>query len=103
AFGSRIQLFQSGPRILATEDKDVSTAVAAAFGNSGIVVNENFGTIESFEKIPSGVRMVFSKDGERHSAEASLAVVAVGWVANTAGLKLDVAGVETNQRGYVQV
>ena len=98
AFGSRVQLFQAGPRILPTEDEDVSAAVAAAFRESGIVVRENFGAIESFEKTPSGVRMIFSKDGVRDSAEAALAVVAVGWVANTAGLNLAAAGVETNQR-----
>ena len=103
AFGSRVQLFQAGRRILPTEDEDVSAAVAAAFRESGIVVRENFGDIESFEKTPSGVRMIFAKDGLRDSAEAALAVVAVGWVANAAGLSLATAGVETNQRGFVGV
>ena len=103
AFGSRVQLFQPGPRILPTEDEDVSAAVAAAFRESGIVVHENFGTIESFEKTPTGVRMNFSKSGDRDSAEASLAVVAVGWLANTAGLNLAAAGVETDDRGFVKV
>src|SRR5205809_1479420 len=103
AFGSRIQLFQAAPRILPAEDEDVSTAVAAAFRRSGIVVRENFGTIESFAKTPSGVRMVFSKDGVRDSAEATLVVVAVGWVANIAGLSLVTAGVETDHRGFVRV
>ena len=103
AFGSRIQLFQAGPRILPTEDEDVSAEVATAFRESGIVVRENFGEIDSFEKTPIGVRMIFSKDGARESAEAALAVVAVGWVANTAGLSLATAGVETNHRGFVRV
>ncbi|MGA3317992.1 MAG: NAD(P)/FAD-dependent oxidoreductase [Candidatus Korobacteraceae bacterium] len=103
AFGSRVQLFQAGPRILPTEDEDVSAAVAAAFRQSGMVVRENFGTIESFEKTPIGVRMVFSKDGARDSAEATLVVVAVGWVADTVGLNLVAAGVETDPRGYVRV
>jgi pyruvate/2-oxoglutarate dehydrogenase complex dihydrolipoamide dehydrogenase (E3) component len=102
-FGSRVQLFQAGPRILPTEDEDVSAAVAAAFRESGMVVRENFGTIESFEKMPSGVRIVFSKDGVRDTAEAVLVVVAVGWVADTAGLNLSAAGVETDPRGYVRV
>ena len=78
AFGSQVQLFQAAPRILPTEDEDVSAAVAAAFRESGMVVHEDFGTIESFEKTPSGVRMVFSKDGTRNSVEATLAVMAVG-------------------------
>src|SRR5262245_41600113 len=103
AFGSRIQLFQAGPRILPTEDEDVSAVVAATFRESGIVVRENFGEIESFEKTPHGVRMIFAKDGARDSAEAALAVVAVGWVANTIGLNLETAGVETDHRGFVRV
>jgi len=92
AFGTRVQLFEAAPRILATEDDDVAAAVRTAFRDSGIVVQENFGAIESFEKTPKGVRMNFSKDGKRDSAEATLAVVAVGWVADTAGLSLSAAG-----------
>ena len=103
ALGSRVQLFQAGPRILPTEDEDVSAVVTTAFRESGMVVRENFGSIESFEKTPSGVRMTFTKEGAHDSAEAALVVVAIGWVADTAGLNLPAAGVETNARGYVQV
>lgn len=103
AFGSRVQLFQAGPRILQTEDEDISAAVTAAFRGSAIVVRENFGDIKSFEKTPGGVRMIFSKDGAVDSAEAALAVVAVGWVANTAEMDLAKASVETDPRGFVQV
>ena len=103
AFGSRVQLFQAGPRILPTEDEDVSAAVAAAFRQSGMVVHEGFGVIESFEETPSGVRMIFTEDGRRENTEAALAVVAVGWIANTAALDLPIAGVEVNPRGFVQV
>ena len=103
AYGSRIQLFQSGRRILPSEDEDVSAAVSAAFRESGIVIQENFGTVEAFEKTPTGVRMIFSRGGDRNSAEATLAVVAVGWVADTAGLSLLTAGVETDHRGFVKV
>ena len=35
AFGSRVQLFHRGPRILPTEDEDISAAVASAFRGSG--------------------------------------------------------------------
>jgi dihydrolipoamide dehydrogenase len=103
AFGARTQLLEAGPRILSSEDEDVSAAVAAAFRESGMVVRENFGAIESFAKTSTGVRMTFSKDGHRDSAEAALAVVAVGWVADTARLSLAAAGVEVDHRGYVKV
>ncbi len=103
AFGAKVQLLQAGPRILPLADEDVSVEVARAFRSSGIEVRENFGTIESFEKTAEGVRMNVSKDGVRDHAEATLAVVAVGWVANTSGLELATAGVELNPRGFVKI
>ena len=102
-FGAKVQLFQSGPRILPTEDEAISVAIAAAFRAAGIGVRESFGEIESFEAARAGIRMNFVKDGRRESAEAELAVVAVGWTADTEDLRLAVAGVETNARGFVGV
>jgi hypothetical protein len=52
------------------------------------VVQENFGAIESFEKTPTGVRMNFTKNGHRGSAKAMLAIVAVGWMADTSSERL---------------
>jgi pyruvate/2-oxoglutarate dehydrogenase complex dihydrolipoamide dehydrogenase (E3) component len=103
AFGTRIQLFQAGPRILPTEDDSVSAEVATQFRASGIDVHEDFGSIESFEKTATGIRMNFSKDGSRGSAEAALAVIAVGWVANTSSMNISAAGIEINERGFVKV
>ncbi|HET9216977.1 MAG TPA: NAD(P)/FAD-dependent oxidoreductase [Terriglobia bacterium] len=103
AFGCRIQLFQAGPRILPTEDADISSAVAAAFRASGIAVHEAFGEIQSFEKTADGIRMNYTKNGTSNSAEAALAVVAIGWVSNAAELNLTAAGVETDRRGFVKV
>jgi len=102
-FGSRVQLFEAGSRILPAEDEEVSAAVAASFREQGMIVREDFGTIESFEKVADGVRMRFSKDGVLDSAEAAMAVVAIGWVANTTGLGLPGVNVETNQSGFVSV
>src|SRR5262249_46480150 len=103
SFGSRVELFHRGPRILPTEDEDISAAVATAFLSAGISVREDFGEIESFEKSPGGIRLNFCKDGARGSAQASLAIVSVGWQANTAGLNLAEVGVEMDARGFVQV
>ena len=63
AFGSRIELFETGRRILSAEDEDVAAAVATSFREAGIVVHENFGAINSFERTSTGVRMNFSKNG----------------------------------------
>lgn len=103
AFGSRVSLFEAAPRILMSEDEDVATFVSAAVQSSGIQVLEDAGTIERFEPSLTGVRLIYAKRGAREIIDATVAVVAVGWVANTAGLNLAVAGVQTDHRGYVQV
>lgn len=103
AFGSRVQLVQAGPRILAAEDEDVSASMAAALRSSGMVVREGFGKIESFEAAPGGIRMYISKDGNRESVEAALAVVTIGWEADTTALNLDAAGVECDSKRFVRV
>jgi dihydrolipoamide dehydrogenase len=102
AFGSHVQIFEAGPRILASEDDDVAAAIAAAFRQAG-VVREGFGEIESFERTSTGVRMNFCKDGTRDSAEAAVVVTAVGWAADTEGLNLAAAGVIPDHRGFVKV
>ena len=103
AFGTRVQLFEAGGRILPTEDEDVSAAVAASFRASGIAVRETFGAVESFARTAKGVRLNFSKGGVRESAEAEVVVAAVGWSPNTASLNLPAAGVKIGDRGFVQV
>ncbi|MUL49789.1 NAD(P)/FAD-dependent oxidoreductase [Mycobacterium sp. CBMA293] len=102
-FGTRVELFEASPHILPTEDEDTAALVAATFRQYGIVLHENFGSIDSFERTPTGVRMTFSKNGIRESTEAALAVVAVGWGADTDALKPGVAGVERTPRGFLQV
>ena len=103
AFGTQVTLLQAGPRILPTEDELVSSVMAGAFREDGIVVLEDFGAIDRFEAIPEGVRMLFSKDGVQKSVQGQLAVSAVGWVADTQGLNLAAAGVELDERGRVRV
>jgi dihydrolipoamide dehydrogenase len=103
ALGSKVQLFEAGPRILPTEDETISAAAAEGFRQSGMVVREGFGRIQSFEKTANGVRMNFEKDGLHDSAEADVVVMAIGWVPDTGGLNLSVAGVALDPRGFVKV
>jgi dihydrolipoamide dehydrogenase len=103
AFGTRVQLFQREARILVSEDEEVSALMADAFRGAGIGVHEGFGEVERFERSGQAVRMTWTRDGARHQAEAELAVVAVGWRADTAALQLPAVGVETDRRGFVRV
>ncbi|MFN2137151.1 MAG: dihydrolipoyl dehydrogenase family protein [Candidatus Promineifilaceae bacterium] len=103
AFGTQVSMFEVAPRILMTEDEDVSAAVKTAFEERGIAVTAGFDGIDGFEKIGSEVRMNYRVNGEERSCDASLAVMAVGWTANAAELNLAAAGVELDRRGYIAV
>ena len=58
AFGSDVCIVEVAPRILISEDEDVSAAVSAALAASGVQIIEDAGAIERFERSPSGVRLV---------------------------------------------
>ena len=103
AFGSRVTLFEAAPRILMSEDEEVAEAMSTALEASGVHVLEHAGTIERFEPSSTGVRLVRSGSDGPAEIDATLAVVAVGWVADTERLDLEVAGVETDPRGYIKV
>lgn len=103
AFGTHVTLFEAGPRILKTEDEEVSRAVADAFRAEGIDVREEFGRIDRFERSPDGVRMFIARDSAIEHADAALAVMAVGWTADTAALHLAASGVAIDPRGFVRV
>ena len=103
AFGARVHLVEVGPRILMSEDREVSEAVRAALATAGVQVLENAGTIDRFERCAAGVRLIRSADDGQRSVDATLAVVAAGWAAATPGLDLGQAGVQTDRHGYVQV
>jgi dihydrolipoamide dehydrogenase len=99
ALGSSVTLCQAGPRIIPTEDVDVCDEVANAFREDGISVLENC-RIVGFEAMPSGVSVKLS---EGDAIEADFAVCAVGWMADTGSLNLTAAGVQTDQRGFIEV
>jgi pyruvate/2-oxoglutarate dehydrogenase complex dihydrolipoamide dehydrogenase (E3) component len=101
--GSKVMLYQAAPRILMSEDEDVSRVMAEAFRSAGIDVHESFGRIVEFARTPSGVRMTYSSERGTNSVEASLAVGAIGWQADTAGLNLAAAGIQLTARGYIAV
>ena len=102
ALGSSVTLCQAGPRIIASEDAEVSDAVAAAFREDGIAIHQGFGAIERVYAAAQGVGVTLAGT-ERLSLEAELAVCAIGWRADIDALKLARPGVATNERGFIEV
>jgi pyruvate/2-oxoglutarate dehydrogenase complex dihydrolipoamide dehydrogenase (E3) component len=99
-FGARVTVIERGPRLTAREDEDVSAAIKEILEAEGIDVVLNADAI-SFTKQDAGFS-VTPRDGAPSIAGSHL-LVAVGRQPNTDDLGLEVAGVETDSRGYVVV
>ncbi len=101
ALGSSVTICQAGPRIIASEDAEISDAVAAAFGEDGIAIQQGFGTIERIDRTAKGLTVTLG--GGQPPLEAEVVVCAIGWSADTDALNLKLPGVKTNSRGFIEV
>ena len=96
--GAKVLLVDTQARILSSEDEDLGGFLASEFLQRGIEVISSC-RFEKLEVGEKGVSTILS-DGRRVQTESVL--LAVGRNPNTSALNLDGAGVEVDERGYVQ-
>ncbi|KRF08585.1 pyridine nucleotide-disulfide oxidoreductase [Arthrobacter sp. Soil782] len=103
ALGSRVTLLDLAPRILTTEDHDVSTAVTDGFRSRGVTVDVGIGGVDGIEKHDDGALEIrWQGTGGAQSVRVGAVIMAAGWPANISGLGLEAAGVAT-ARGAIPV
>jgi pyruvate/2-oxoglutarate dehydrogenase complex dihydrolipoamide dehydrogenase (E3) component len=102
-FGSQVTLIERQPRLLMSEDEDVSEAIAELFRQDGITVLTNT-TPEQVEQQRDGrIRLtVRTPQGEQELIGSHL-LAAVGRIPNTEALTLEAAGIHQDAKGYIQV
>ena len=101
-FGSRVTVFEHGPRLVSREDPDVSDAIRDILVNEGISIE--FGATDfEFAKTTEGCEVAFTNLTGPKRCSASHVLIATGRVPNTDSLGLDSAGIHTDQRGYIEV
>ena len=101
-FGSRVTVLEKGPRLIAREDEEISTAIQAILEVEGIEIRLNAECLR-VEKHAEGVAVGLSCEGTSREVTGSHLLLAVGRVPNTADLGLDQVGIETDERGYICV
>lgn len=99
-FGARVTVIERGPRLASREDEDVSAAVRQILEAEGIEIVVDASSIR-FTKRDNGFE-VTTHDGAEPVAGTHL-LMAVGRTPNTDDLGLELAGVRTDERGYVVV
>jgi pyruvate/2-oxoglutarate dehydrogenase complex dihydrolipoamide dehydrogenase (E3) component len=101
-FGSEVTVVQKGPRLCQREDEDVSENIRKILEAEGITVRLNAECI-GFEKRGDKVAVqVDCSEGDK-TVIGSHVLLAVGRVPNTNDLGVEHAGIEIDQRGYIQV
>jgi pyruvate/2-oxoglutarate dehydrogenase complex dihydrolipoamide dehydrogenase (E3) component len=101
-FGSRVTIVEMGPRLIGREDEDVSQAVREILEAEGVEVRLEATCLRldrDGEEIALGLQCA---DGAPRVC-GSHVLLAVGRVPNTDDLGLELAGVATDERGYIQV
>jgi len=102
-FGSRVTVIERNARLVHREDEDVSAALHELFRDEGIDVVTNTPITRVDGKSGESVKLNANRNGSEVVLEGTHLLVAAGRTPNTDGIGLDLAGVETTNRGYVKV
>jgi pyruvate/2-oxoglutarate dehydrogenase complex dihydrolipoamide dehydrogenase (E3) component len=99
-FGARVTVVERGSRLASREDEDVSTTIREILEAEGIDVVLGADDVRVV-KCDSGFELTPSAGAD--PIAGSHLLLAVGRLPNTDDLKLEAAGVQTDERGYVVV
>jgi pyruvate/2-oxoglutarate dehydrogenase complex dihydrolipoamide dehydrogenase (E3) component len=102
-FGSRVTIVEHGPQLAGREDPDVAEAILQVFRTEGIDVLFTAETLRVQGQSGAHVSLLVRTPAGEQTLDGSDLLVAAGRTPNTAGIGLDVAGVEVDARGYITV
>jgi pyruvate/2-oxoglutarate dehydrogenase complex dihydrolipoamide dehydrogenase (E3) component len=93
--GARVSLVERGPRLLAREDPEVSSLIAARFAAEGIEILCDSEVIAA-ERVAAGKRLSLRRGAATLAVEGDEILVAVGRTPNLEGLGLEALGIEVD-------
>jgi pyruvate/2-oxoglutarate dehydrogenase complex dihydrolipoamide dehydrogenase (E3) component len=103
-FGASVTLLETGPQFLPREDADVAGAVRGVLQAAGIRIETGV-CLQRVERGPGAEDLVVFKDchGQLQRLPASAILVATGREPVTADLNLAAAGVNQDEKGFIEV
>ena len=103
-FGSKVTVLKKYDRVLRRHEEEVSAEIERVLAAEGIEFLSEAGATRVEER--NGKKVLtyqLAGRGPTHELEVDELLVAAGIQANTEGLSLDVAGIETDERGFIKV
>ena len=101
-FGSEVSVVEMGPRLIGREDAEVSDAVAEILRDEGIAIRTQAKCV-ALHRAGEGVAVSVDCAEGAPKVEGTHVLLAVGRTPNTDDLGLDRAGIEVNERGFIDV
>ena len=102
-FGSRVTIIEYGPQLAGREDPDVADEIQRILSAEGIDILVAAETRRVQGRSGKDVSLLVRTSSGEQTIEGSDILVAAGRTPNTAGIGLEVAGVELDGRGYINV
>ena len=102
-FGSRVTIIEHGPQLAGREDPDVADEMRRILSDEGIDILVATETRRVQGRSGGDVSILVRTSSGEQTIEGNGILVAAGRTPNTAGIGLDVAGIELDGRGYIKV
>jgi pyruvate/2-oxoglutarate dehydrogenase complex dihydrolipoamide dehydrogenase (E3) component len=102
-FGSKVTVIDRNERLMLKEDEDVCDALRSLLDDDGIDILLNAEIERVSGKSGTSVSVVITQNGTKKMLTGSHMLVALGRTPNTGELGLELANIETTDRGYIKV
>ena len=102
-FGAEVTVVEAAPQLMAREDADASHEIRRILTDEGVQIHVPAELLKVSGQSGNAVSIALRTGSGERTIEGSHILVAAGRVPNTAGIGLDKAGVELNDRGFVKV
>lgn len=101
-YGTKITILEGSPQIIPNFEKDMVRIVEKHFKDKGVEIVTN-AMAQSAEVNGDRVTVTYNVGDEEKTVEADYVLVTVGRRPNTDEIGLDLAGIETDERGFIKV
>lgn len=100
-FGSKVTIIQNGEKLLSREDDDAADEMYNILTQEGIKIHLNAKT-KRILKMKNGIALEVSLPNGNKKIKGSYLLIAAGVKPNTELLKLNAAGIETDDKGFIK-
>ncbi len=101
--GSEVTVLEGSPQLMFREDADIATAAQEVLESEGINFHLSAKVNRLAQEAPQQIDISFEQNGETKQVRGTHLLLAIGRVPNSDKLNLEAAGINTNDRGYIQV